>query len=46
MTGHSLVPMAARAAGISYEALCLHILASAALDAPRRGATVSGIAHP
>ena len=27
MTGHSLVPMAARAAGISYEDLCLVILA-------------------
>lgn len=32
MTGHSLVPMAARAVGMSYEDLCLHILASAALD--------------
>lgn len=32
MTSHSLVPMAARAAGLSYEDLCLHILASAALD--------------
>ncbi len=32
MTGHSLVPMAARAAGMSYEALCLEILRSAALD--------------
>ncbi len=31
MTGHSLVPMAARAVGISYEALCLRILASASL---------------
>jgi len=31
MTGHSLVPMAARAVGISYEELCLRILASAAL---------------
>jgi D-alanine-D-alanine ligase len=39
MTGHSLVPMSARAAGISYEQLCLHLLAHAALDsAPRRGA--------
>jgi D-alanine-D-alanine ligase len=27
MTGHSLVPMAARAAGISYEDLCVRILA-------------------
>ncbi|WP_279235682.1 D-alanine--D-alanine ligase [Simplicispira sedimenti] len=34
MTGHSLVPMSARAAGISYEDLCLRLLASAALDSP------------
>ena len=32
MTGHSLVPMSARAAGVSYEELCLQLLASAALD--------------
>lgn len=32
MTDHSLVPMAARAAGISYEDLCLQILQSATLD--------------
>ncbi len=32
MTGHSLVPMSARAVGISYEDLCLRLLASAALD--------------
>jgi D-alanine-D-alanine ligase len=32
MTTHSLVPMSARAAGISYEALCLQVLASATLD--------------
>jgi D-alanine-D-alanine ligase len=32
MTGHSLVPMAARAAGISFEALCLTILEQAKLD--------------
>jgi D-alanine-D-alanine ligase len=31
MTGHSLVPMAARAVGLSYEALCLRILAGASL---------------
>ena len=31
MTGHSLVPMAARAVGISYEALCVEILRSARL---------------
>ena len=34
MTGHSLVPMSARAAGISYEALCVQLLASATLDHP------------
>jgi D-alanine-D-alanine ligase len=34
MTGHSLVPMAARVAGISYEELCLQLLAGAALDYP------------
>jgi D-alanine-D-alanine ligase len=32
MTSHSLVPMSARAAGISYEELCLQVLTSAALD--------------
>ena len=32
MTGHSLVPMSARAAGISYAALCAQLLADAALD--------------
>lgn len=32
MTGHSLVPMAAKAAGISYEDLCVTILRSARLD--------------
>jgi D-alanine-D-alanine ligase len=32
MTGHSLVPMSARAAGIRYEQLCLHLLAGASLD--------------
>ena len=35
MTGHSLVPMSARAAGISYEQLCLHLLQHASLDSPR-----------
>ena len=35
MTSHSLVPKSAQAAGLSYEALCLHILAHAALDATR-----------
>jgi D-alanine-D-alanine ligase len=32
MTTHSLVPMSARAIGMSYEDLCLEILATAALD--------------
>ena len=34
MTSHSLVPMSARAAGISYEQLCVHLLSQAALDSP------------
>ena len=32
MTSHSLVPMSARAEGTSYEALCVQLLALAALD--------------
>lgn len=32
MTSHSLVPMSARASGMSYEALCVKVLQSAALD--------------
>ena len=40
MTGHSLVPMSARAVGISYEDLCIEILKTAALDyQPAQGAT-------
>jgi D-alanine-D-alanine ligase len=35
MTGHSLVPMSARAAGIAYEDLCLMLLAQARLDDER-----------
>jgi D-alanine-D-alanine ligase len=38
MTGHSLVPMSAKAAGLSYEALCLQLLASATLDSLAAGA--------
>lgn len=38
MTSHSLVPMAARVAGLSYEALCLHLLADARLDYEDGGA--------
>jgi D-alanine-D-alanine ligase len=34
MTGHSLVPMAARAAGLAYEDLCVQVLAAATLDNP------------
>ncbi len=37
MTGHSLVPMSARAAGIDYPALCVQVLAMATLDHPGRG---------
>ena len=33
MTSHSLVPMAAKAAGIAYPQLCLQLLADATLDA-------------
>jgi D-alanine-D-alanine ligase len=36
MTGHSLVPMAARAVGISYEDLCLRILESAGVQGERQ----------
>lgn len=35
MTSHSLVPMAARAQGMSYEQLCLSILAAASLDSDK-----------
>ncbi len=34
MTSHSLVPMAAKAAGTDYETLCLQLLAGASLDYP------------
>lgn len=36
MTSHSLVPMSARAAGISYESLCVQLLEAAALDTPAK----------
>ena len=36
MTGHSLVPMSAKAAGISYEDLCVRLLQNTALDAEAR----------
>jgi D-alanine-D-alanine ligase len=32
MTSHSLVPMSAKAAGISYEQLCAYLLSLATLD--------------
>ena len=37
MTSHSLVPIAARAVGVSYEALCAHLVAIAALDPQGKG---------
>jgi D-alanine-D-alanine ligase len=33
MTGHSLVPMSAKAAGIRFGELCLRLTAAATLDA-------------
>jgi D-alanine-D-alanine ligase len=36
MTSHSLVPMSAKVAGLSYGQLCVHLLASANLDATAR----------
>jgi D-alanine-D-alanine ligase len=39
MTSHSLVPMSARAAGISYEDLCVLVLKTAALDHQLPGGT-------
>jgi len=38
MTGHSLVPMAAKAAGLGYPDLCLRILENAALESQQRRA--------
>jgi D-alanine-D-alanine ligase len=35
MTGHSLVPLSARTAGIGYEQLCVELLRSATLDSAR-----------
>jgi D-alanine-D-alanine ligase len=42
MTGHSLVPMAAKAAGMSYAELCMKVLALATLDSVRAGAVAAG----
>ena len=47
MTTHSLVPMSARAAGISYEALCVQLLELAGLDHTRKpGTPATGGAAP
>ncbi|HSW24975.1 MAG TPA: D-alanine--D-alanine ligase, partial [Burkholderiaceae bacterium] len=46
MTGHSLVPMSAKAAGISYEQLCLMLLAAARLDAPNTSSQLDAPAAP
>jgi len=43
MTGHSLVPMAARAAGMSYTELCVAILAEAACKLPRPAMAPRGV---
>jgi D-alanine-D-alanine ligase len=40
MTGHSLVPMAAKATGVAYEDLCVKILQSAGFSGSTRGAHV------
>jgi D-alanine-D-alanine ligase len=40
MTTHSLVPISARAAGISYEQLCVRLAAAAALDSEPARSTV------
>ena len=40
MTGHSLVPMSARATGMAYETLCLEVLRSARLDQPHHSPAV------
>jgi D-alanine-D-alanine ligase len=42
MTGHSLVPMSARAAGISYEDLCVRLLQAATLDYADAAGTAQG----
>jgi D-alanine-D-alanine ligase len=36
MTSHSLVPMSAKATGLSYESLCLQLISLAALDTPQK----------
>lgn len=46
MTGHSLVPMSAKAAGISYEQLCVRLVAMAALDTPQGAPSLIAPAPP
>ncbi len=46
MTAHSLVPMAARAIGMSYEDLCVEVLASARLKTRRAGLAAASAAPP
>ncbi|MEP6505974.1 MAG: D-alanine--D-alanine ligase [Betaproteobacteria bacterium] len=46
MTGHSLVPIAARAVGVSYEALCAHLIATAALDPVGSGGKAAANEQP
>ena len=46
MTGHSLVPMSARAAGISYQQLCVYLASTAALDNPATAAAANAGATP
>ena len=46
MTSHSLVPIAARAVGLSYEALCAHLIATAALDPVGRGGKAAANEQP
>jgi D-alanine-D-alanine ligase len=45
MTGHSLVPMAARAIGLSYEDLCVEVLASARLKTRRAKLSDAMVEH-
>ena len=45
MTDHSLVPLAARHAGISYEDLCLRVLEGAMLSEGRNVAGNDGAAN-
>ncbi len=42
MTGHSLVPMAAQAAGMDFDALCMTILAGASCKVSGRASAVTG----